>query len=321
MNKLGWKFTSHHVLNAWFHSKRIQKKLNGQAFDLIVVGAGEAELIAYLKTETPVMYVADTTFRNMVNYYPWHTGLCKMALRQGDRVERNAIQNATHLIYSSSWAAQSAVNDYGASPERISLLSFGANLLQIPHKKDLNTGRPGSSCNLLFLGVQWERKGGPIAHETFIELKQRGVDCKLTVVGCNPALEKEEGLHIIPFLDKNDPAQAEELAALLMEADFLLVPTRADCTPVVFSEAAAFGVPVITSLTGGTGSVIKNGRNGFCLSMEARGKAYADLIEELWLNKENYRQLRLDSRAEYDERLNWSVWIEKFNALLKNSNP
>ncbi|GAA4753228.1 glycosyltransferase family 4 protein [Flavisolibacter ginsenosidimutans] len=315
---LRWKFTTHYFLNAFFLSQRAEQKIKKENFDLVVVGAGESELIAYLKTQIPIVYIADTTFRNMVNYYPWHTGLCKLALRQGNRIEKNAIQKAAHLIYSSQWASNSAIRDYGAKADRVSILSFGANMSRLPAKEEVEARPFANRCHLLFLGVHWERKGGPIVYQTFLELREKGIDCRLTIIGCAPFLPKDEDITVIPFLNKNDKQQSERLFQILMETSFLFVPTRADCTPVVFSEAAAFGVPVITTQTGGVGSVIREGKNGYCLPLEATAVDYSALIEKVWCDKDRYNQLRLSSRTEYDQRLNWHTWIMKFNVIVES---
>src|ERR1051325_926213 len=45
------------------------KKLKGKKYDLIFTASGSAE-IAYLKTDIPIVLLADTTFANMIDYYP-----------------------------------------------------------------------------------------------------------------------------------------------------------------------------------------------------------------------------------------------------------
>jgi glycosyltransferase involved in cell wall biosynthesis len=316
--RLGWKFTSHYFLNAFFLGRTLSQKLKNENVDFIVVGAGESELIAYLRTKIPVVHIADTTFGNMVNYYPWHTGLCRLALKQGNRIEQKTIQKAAHLVYSSHWAANSAIRHYGADANRVSVLSFGANLSHLPDRSEVERKSFGNRCHLLFLGVQWERKGGPLVYQTFLALRKKGLDCRLTIVGCAPSFPEDADVTVIPFLNKNDKQQSEQLFQILMSTSFLFVPTRADCTPIVFSEAAAFGVPVITTQTGGVGSVIKEGQNGYCLPPDATAAEYSELIETIWRDKKRYNDLKLSSRAEYDLRLNWQTWVTKFNAILES---
>jgi glycosyltransferase involved in cell wall biosynthesis len=121
---------------------------------------------------------------------------------------------------------------------------------------------------------------------------------------------------IIPFLDKNDPKQAELLARLFLESDFLLLPTRYECYGVVFCEAAAFGLPVITTDTGGVSGVVREGENGHLLPGEAGGADYARLIAEIYRDDERYYQLVRQSRSVFEERLNWDVWAQTVKQLL-----
>ncbi|MCA9447996.1 MAG: glycosyltransferase, partial [Candidatus Omnitrophica bacterium] len=80
---------------------------------------------------------------------------------------------------------------------------------------------------------------------------------------------------------------------------------------IVFCEASAYGLPSITTDTGGVSGVVTNGVNGYTLPPEDRGEAYGKLIYQLLENRENYLELRTKTRLEYDTRLNWRVWGEK----------
>jgi glycosyltransferase involved in cell wall biosynthesis len=121
---------------------------------------------------------------------------------------------------------------------------------------------------------------------------------------------------IIPFLDKNDARQAHELEKLYAMSDFLILPTRADAAPNVFKEANAFGLPVITTDTGGIASIICNGENGYMLPLAARGDDYADLIAGIYHDKQRYLRLAQSSRAAFEERLNWDVWGRRVHEIL-----
>ena len=121
---------------------------------------------------------------------------------------------------------------------------------------------------------------------------------------------------VIPYLDKNDERQAREIEQLYVTSDFLILPTRADCTPFVFNEASAFGLPAITADTGGVAEVVRNGENGYILPFEARGEAYAQVIAELYCDEQRYLRLVQSSRAAFEERLNWDVWGRRVHDIL-----
>ena len=122
---------------------------------------------------------------------------------------------------------------------------------------------------------------------------------------------------VIPYLDKNDERQAREIEELYTMSDFLILPTRADCAPNVFKEANAFGLPVITTDTGGVADVVRDGENGYVLPFEARGNAYARVIAELYQDEQRYWQLAQSSRAAFDERLNWDAWGKAVHAIMQ----
>jgi glycosyltransferase involved in cell wall biosynthesis len=317
---LNRKFTSHNFLYAFFSSLSVWKKLRNNDYDFIVIGAGEPELFAFLRTNIPVIYIADTTFDLMVDYYPWHKGLYHKALRQGHLIEKKAIDRAFHLIYSSAWAANSALFDFGATASKLTIAPFGPSLLRIPTEEEIRTRQITSRCKLLFMGTNWERKGGDIVCQAYKQLRESGFDCHLVIVGCLPPFETGGDCEVYPNLDKNDPVDSETLYNIFSGTDILISPSRADCTPVTFSEAAAFGIPVITSVTGGIPDIVVNGKNGFCLPYDAAPERYSASIRELWKDKENFLSLRLKSRKEYELRLNWNNWRKQFSEAIKTLN-
>ena len=307
----------HSAVVAKRYAAIFDRKISRESFDLLFAPAASTQ-IAYLRTSVPIVYLSDTTFALIVDYYPAYSNLCKLSIREGNRVEGLAITNARLVLYPSSWAAQSAIRDYGADKEKVHVIPYGANLEKIP-PRELALGRKKSDrCKLLFLGVSWERKGGDIAFETLLRLREMGIQAELTVCGCDPPRKlSHRGLNVIPFLDKNDEKQGEKLARLLAGSDFLLLPTRAECAGIVFSEAAAFGLPVITTDTGGVSGMIVNGQNGYMLPINAAPSDYAKTIYDIYQDDKHYTRLVVSSRKAFEERLNWDTWALAVSAILR----
>ena len=291
------------------YAKAGHRWLAGQSFDLIVAPDGELD-IAFLETDIPIVLLGGgATFSLLLDYYPTYSNLLKRTIYEGNAMYTLALKKASAVIYSSAWGARSAIEDYGADPAKVHIVPMGANLDEIPPREAVLARRTSDRCRLLFLGVEWTRKGGDIAFETLLNLEELGIAAELTVCGCTPPKEfVHERMTVIPFLDKNDNRQRRELEKLLMMSDFLLVPTRADAFGLVFCEANAFGLPVITTNTGGVPEVVRNGENGFLLPYDARGDAYAEVIAKLYRDNERYAELVRDSRNAFETRLNWDVW-------------
>lgn len=282
--------------------------LVGQQFDVIVApDCGPA--IAFLRTDVPILLPLDATFRLLHNYYPVYSRLLAFSAHQGEMLEQAAFQNASKLLFSSPWAARSAIEDYGIDQEKVHAIFWGANLGHIPPREQVLAKKLSERCRLLFVGIDWLRKGGDIAYETLIKLEKMGIEAELIVCGATPpAGVAHKRMTVIPYLDKNDERQAREIEKLYSMSDFLILPTRADCVPNVFGEANAFGIPVITANTGGIADAIRDGENGFVLPLNARGTEYAKIIASLYCDNQRYLKLVNSSRAAFETYLNWDVW-------------
>ncbi len=289
-------------------AKVTAQRLAGQSFDVIVAPAGATE-IAFLETDIPIVLVEDATYKQLFDYYPVCSNLLQRSIYEMNTIQDLALKKASAVIYSSTWAAHSAIGEYGADPAKVHVVPFGANLDEPPPREVVLARKKSERCRLLFLGVEWVRKGGVIAFETLLKLEEMGIQAELIVCGCTPP-EKiaHERMKVIPFLDKNDEIQRQELEKLFMSADFLLVPTRAEAYGLVFCEASAFGLPVIATNTGGVSEIVREGENGFLLPYEARGDAYAEVIARVYHDDQRYAELVRASRAAFEERLNWDAW-------------
>jgi glycosyltransferase involved in cell wall biosynthesis len=234
-----------------------------------------------------------------------------------EEIERRAIQQARLLPYPSPWAADSAATHYGAPLDRVHVVPWGANLDEVPPAESIEPAKPLDRCELLFLGRDWERKGGPLAYETVLALRDGGLDATLSVCGCTPTGPFDaRALRVVPRIDKSDPAQAGVLQRLLLGANFLLQPTRYESLGLAYAEASAHGTPSIATDTGGVSGVIKNGWNGFLLPPAAGASAYAALILKVFSDRPRYLELVASSRREYETRLNWDAWGRSMATLI-----
>lgn len=308
---------SHSVVASRACAAQVRRKLQVQPVDVIFAPAASTEL-AYLDADVPVVYGGDTTFALLESYYESFSRLLPVSRREGHHIEQRAVERAQLLLYATEWAARSAVRDYGADPGRIRIVPFGANLDHLPVNAAIRRGAaPGAPCRLLFLGREWERKGGDVALQVLEQLRELGIESRLTVCGCTPPPgQGHPWLEVVPPLDPEDGLRERSLARLLENSDFLLLPTRAECFGIVFAEANAYGVPAITRATGGVPEVVLHGKNGLVLPEDAGADRYAEAIVKLWRDPEAYRELRRSSREAYEVRLNWDVWADSVLRLI-----
>jgi glycosyltransferase involved in cell wall biosynthesis len=303
--KLFKKQTSVEFLKSYakYFSKQLEKDLKKRPVDVLFVSAS-SQLITYLKTDIPIIYMTDATFQQLQGYYPYFSNLAGYNIRQGIKLDKKAFQKVAHCLLASDWNKNSAINDYGINAEKISVVPCGANIDIVPAPEDLQPNTTGP-FRLLFLGVEWDRKGGDIALETFRLLQRKGMNVLLHIT-------------VIPFLDKNKQEDFLQLNKIFLETTILLLPTRAECAGVVFSEASAYGIPSVTADTGGVTTYIKNDINGYTLAYAAGPEEYANLLGKILNNRNLLNRLKGSSRKYYDEHLSWQEWGSKFQLLAEN---
>ena len=301
------------------YGKQIYKKLESIEAD-IVFSAG-SDSIAYLECNQPIVFWADATFANIIDFYPGYSNLCKESLQNAHLIQSISLQKSQLAIYSSDWAAQTAINYYNADPKKVKVVPFGANIESdhnIDEIKAAIESRPTNKCKLLFLGVDWFRKGGDVALEVAEKLNNSGLKTELTIVGCQPSVDEAlpDFVKVLGFIPKSTSEGKKKIYQLIADSHFLILPSIADCTPIVFSEANSLGVPCISRRVGGITTIIKDDLNGKLFDRDSDPTEYSEYIYDIFTNYNQYKQLALSAFNEYESRLNWRVAGQQVRDLL-----
>jgi glycosyltransferase involved in cell wall biosynthesis len=289
------------------YATQVEQALAGSACD-VVFSPGTVP-IAYLQTKKPIVFWTDATFAGMVDFYPSFSNLCAESVRDGNRMEQSALSNCRLAIYSSDWAAETAITNYSVDPNKVKVVPFGANIAcdrDWPDIERIVKAKEFDTCKLLFLGVDWCRKGGDTALAVASLLNQRGTKTELHVVGCEPPAGMPHFVKAHGFISKKTPAGSKAFDELMTQAHFLILPTIADCVPVVLAEANSYGLPALSTRVGGIPTVIRDSRNGRAFALDADPGEYCDFIQRLMASRNEYDELARSSFREYSERLNWS---------------
>jgi glycosyltransferase involved in cell wall biosynthesis len=305
------------------NTKYINKEL--KAFNPDVILCCNAYQINQIKTNKPIYIYTDATFKLLNIYYTDYMRYCKSSVMQAELVEKTAFEKAKGIIFSSNWAKNSAIIDYKINPSKIDIIPFGSNLempsnYQLKLNKEINRNH----FSLLFVGYDYERKGLNKTIAIHQKLILAGVNSKLTIIGANELDEQYDlkNVNFIGKLEMKNPKDALKLLTAFDDAHFLILPTKADCTPIVFSEASSLAIPTVTHSIGGTDEIIKNDINGIILPIESEAELFVEKILFYIDNNQAYQKLRNTTYKVYCERLNWdntiSQLISSFNKNLSN---
>lgn len=281
----------------------------------VVISVGAAHKVARISPKFPLIHVADALYPTIVGYYPKYSDLSARSYANGKRVQASLIKRVSSIALSSEWAAQSAAAEYPAVASRISVIPFGANLREPPAAGELR-GNSGA-LKLLFVGYDWERKGGPAVLETFRLLREAEPRSELHIVGCNPPEAKDvPNVSVYGKLTKSDLGQMRKIDELFRTSNFLFMPSKYEAYGIVYCEACAFGLPPVAGSTGGISTIIEDKVNGILLDAESSPGQYVSAILSYWRNEEDYCRLQLGARKSYEDRLNWRAWGENIERIV-----
>lgn len=268
--------------------------------------------IAYLESTKPIVYSWDCTFAGLLDAYPCFLNLSQESIKNGLKMEQMALEKCSLSIFPSEWAVQTVLDNYHVDSSKIKVVPYGANLsckLNIEEVKTMISSRSTKNCDLLFLGIDWHRKGGETAYKVAKELNKSGLKTTLTIVGCNPNFAEPipDYITVLGFINKFTKHGLETIKKLLSKSHFLILPSAAENYGIVFCEASSFGTPSLASKVGGIPTAIKDGFNGHLFSKNASYLDYCDYIFDIFMNYNRYIELALSSFNEYQSRLNWST--------------
>ena len=296
------------------YARQIEAHLRERPVDVIV--STSTIPITLLRCKQPIVVWTDAVFHSMIDYYDGaFANLTKRAKARGKLQEETALQRCTLVAYSSTWAIEAAKKHVDAS--KLRLLPFGSSLpVQHTAEEVATQARQKrvtrhNKCELLFVGVDWERKGGEIAIETARLLNDAGIETRLRVVGSHPPAHSPDFVECLGFINKSSPQGLQRLAELFQSADFFILPTKAEAAGIVFCEACAFGVPPLTYATGGTADYVRTGLNGVCFAPGAPASEFAARIQKLLSNPAEYEALSAGAFMEYKNRLNWEKSVQQ----------
>jgi len=295
-----------------YYARQIKRELPN---DVDIIFSMTSWPITYLKSDKIKVFYSDADIGDFLESSDFKK-LSKYRKKSAIRMRGDAINNSDLVLLASEWAVNGTLNRYNISDVgKVKLVPFGANTECNRTKEDIAKiikNKEKEKCNLLFIGVDWDRKGGNIALETAKILHKNGMNVYLDIVGIkNCPVELPEYVINHGFISKSTENGRRKIDSLYEKAHFFILPTRFDCYGIVFCEASSFGLPSLAPRTGGVSSVILDGKNGKLFDLVEGGEVYAEYIRAMFIDYENYKRLCFSSFEQYETRLNWGVAAEK----------
>jgi glycosyltransferase involved in cell wall biosynthesis len=208
--------------------------------------------------------------------------------------EERLYHKADAIFTLSRFCEDSLVSDYEVPREKVLTVSTGINI-DFPEEVRI---RDRSKPVVLFVGVEWEVKGGPELLAAFADVKKQLPAVELWIVGCKPA-----GLPPgVTCLGRVDP---KRMAQLFAEASVLCVPSRIERASMVALDAAAHGLPVITTPHGAGSERVRDGLTGLLVDPQDT-LGFSSAILHLLKNPDLAEEMGRAGRRMVEQDFTWS---------------
>ena len=210
----------------------------------------------------------------------------------------------------SKWAGDILVGECGVPVEKVIPTHVGLDLELWPFvpAQKLVACRP----QILFVGGDFERKGGDLLLKVYTELFASRAD--LHLVTKYPPMHLPAGIHVYTDLSANDP----RLRQLYAQADLFVLPTRADVSSWVALEAMATGRAVITTRMGGIPDIVRDGETGLLIDPGDEA-ALATAMEILLFDPVRCQQMGIAGRVVVERDFSAAVCVPRILYAMKQA--
>lgn len=193
------------------------------------------------------------------------------------------------------WLADYMISECNIPKEKVHAVGAGINICPA----DINTSQKEGN-KILFVGRDFERKGGPLVLKAFKILKEKYMkEAQLYVIGpnTNPLSAKTEGIHFLGELSR------KEVSDFFNLCDIFCMPSYFEAYGIVFAEALCYGLPCIGRNRFAMKEIIKENENGHLIN-EDNDELLAKMMFEL-LKNEDMKQKLIEQKEEYIKYYSW----------------
>ena len=292
-------------------SQRLQRHLMrfDEAIPVLQVGTH----VYPLNTNRKFYCVTDMTVKQAVDEGQFQMDqLQPEERREAINVQKKMFDSYEKIFVLCEWTWKSVVNDYNQSPEKVIVVGAGPNMPQFEP-----SGKKYHRKQILFVGYDWIRKGGPLLLDAFRLVRKEIPNVTLNIVGCKPKIS-EKGVNIIGPLDKSTRLGRTMLKRLYQEGTCFCILPEFDPFPNVLIEAQVTGTPVVSIACGSRPEVVKDGVTGILLKRRDSREVAAALLKIL-SDANLAREMGLAGQKFVLEKFSWKNVTEKILSNIFNN--
>lgn len=224
---------------------------------------------------------------------------------------------ASAIFTLSERARRSFIEDFAVPPERVVTVHAGSNLSDEAIRRGRAARRDDTEGPVvLFVGREFERKGGDIVLRAFARLREEIPSARLRIVGPRDLRLDLPGVEVLGLLRRDHPDELEQLIDAYATADIFCFPTRFEPFGIVAVEAMRFGLPVVASDVWALPEIVADGETGFLVPPDD-ADAVADRLLTLGRDPALARRMGAAGMARAEERFTWAAVTRRMTRVME----
>jgi glycosyltransferase involved in cell wall biosynthesis len=231
--------------------------------------------------------------------------------------ESSVYESAAAIFTISERLRQSFVEDFGIPGDRVHTIYAGPNF-DPSHIPPPRTESRTPSRTILFVGKQFERKGGDVLVKAFREVRRTMPDARLVIVGPKKLdLGEEPGITFVGELDKRTVKGREALVEAYRSADVFCLPTRFEPFGIVFLEAMYFGLPCVGTRAWAVPEMVVDGETGYTVEVDDVAMLTHSLLR-LLDDPALARKMGKAGRTRAESHFTWPAVVGRMTTSIEN---
>ncbi len=288
-------------------TRRLDRVLRSQLdqFDVVLQVSG---LFAPFQGDypKPVCLLCDYTSKLAeLNYPPWF-GLRGKTAQEWYSLESELYTRASLIFATNENARQSFIEHYRIAPERVRVVGAGVDRVYEHPEKTYE------EQTVLFVGIDFERKGGPTLLKAFAEVRKRLPRATLLIAGPRSGVPQEGVIWLGLVSDRQRVNQLFEASTVFA------MPSICEPFGLTLIEAMSHGLPVVGSSADAMPEIVEEGKTGYLVPPGDRD-ALADRLTSLLSSPELCGEMGKAGRLFVEKEFQWQQVVDRIEEGLRHS--
>ncbi len=307
-----WKSRLNDSVAKYYISERCFKKRSRYARALVAKHKGDFDVAFQISglfnsfsdmSDRPcVIFCSFNTYLAYTEWRPWAPFESHEEFSRWYALEKELYHRADKILCTNNYVKRSLVEHYGLSRDRLCHIGYGINFDHLPDAEKTYAGKLA-----VFMGYDFERKGGPTVVEAFRLVLRDVPDARLRIIGPSNLCTKGFPDQIEYLGEIKDRSEIERH---FREASFFVMPSVCEPFGLVFLEAMAYKNPCIGSTNDAMPEIIEHGKTGYLVT-PGKVDELARHMKHLFCDTGTTQQMGLASFYKVQRDFIWSVCGEK----------